>query len=281
MVAFAANSVLCRMALGEAVIDAASFTTLRLCSGAAMLAVILLWRQSRQGKKINVSLDAPSSLMLFCYAAFFSFAYTELSTASGALILFGAVQFTMVTAGVLQGERPGPLVWLGMGFALSGLTYLLLPGATAPSLHGGILMSLVGLAWGIYSLRGKGSTDPVHSTAWNFIATIPLTLICSLVFLADIHLSTIGIILGITSGALASALGYIIWYTALPRLTPSQAATVQSSAPILAGIGGVILLGEVFTSRLAVAGLAVLGGIGLTIYAKKKPARMNKEVVRP
>lgn len=269
MLAFAANSVLCRMALGEAVIDAASFTTIRLLSGAITLAVILLFNSSIV-ERGGVSFDPLSSLMLFLYAIFFSFAYIELSTGTGALILFGVVQITMVIAGVLQGERLKAAAWFGMLMAFSGLVYLMLPGVTAPSITGALFMMLSGFAWGIYSLRGKGVVKPVIATAKNFIGTVPLVLISSAIFWQSIQLSTSGLILAVMSGAIASALGYVLWYTVLPSITPSRAATVQLSVPVIATLGGVLLMDELFTSRLLIAGVAVLGGIVITIMVKNR-----------
>ncbi len=271
MLAFAANSVLCRMALGEAVIDAISFTTVRLISGAITLAVILLLNSS-VAERSAVSFDPLASLMLFLYAIFFSFAYIELATGTGALILFGVVQLTMVIAGVLQGERLKPAAWFGMLLAFSGLVYLMLPGVAAPSLTGAVFMMLSGLAWGIYSLRGKGVAKPVIATAKNFIGTVPLVLISSALFWQSLQLSLSGVILAVLSGAIASALGYVLWYTVLPAITPSRAATVQLSVPVIAALGGVVLMDELFTLRLIIASLAVLGGIVITIMVKNRAA---------
>ncbi len=262
MLAFAANSVFCRMALGEQVIDAASFTAIRLVSGAMMLGIILIYH-NRGFKRAKINL--PSAFMLFVYAICFSFSYIELSTGAGALILFGTVQLTMILYGLLKGERPGWLAWAGIIAAFGGLVYLLMPSASAPPLFGALLMMVAGLAWGVYSLRGKGVSNPVTTTSWNFIATIPMVLLACLFFRADASVSAKGITLAILSGALASGIGYAIWYSALPGLTPTRAATVQLSVPVIAAIGGVMFLAEPVSVRLVVASIIVLGGVYLTI----------------
>lgn len=262
MLAFAANSILCRMALGENTIDAASFTSIRLLSGAVMLALILLYRNHGfTQEKINPI----SALMLFAYAICFSFSYIQLSTGTGALILFGTVQITMILFGLVKGERHGKLVWLGIIAAFGGLIYLLLPSVSAPPLISAILMILAGVAWGIYTIRGKRSKNPLSATGWNFIGTIPLVLLTVVIFHADIELSSEGITLAILSGALASSLGYVIWYSVLPHITPTNAATVQLSVPVIAAFGGIILMAEPVSIRLVIASIVVLGGIYLTI----------------
>ena len=266
MLAFAINSILCRMALGEKVVDAASFSSIRLLSGAAMLACMLLWRKHGSG---HASINPVSTLMLFIYAICFSFSYLHLTAGTGALILFGAVQLTMILYGLARGARHGAQVWVGLLAAFAGLVYLLLPGIRTPPLAGAMLMAVAGVAWGVYSIRGRNAEDAISCTAWNFIGTVPLALLTWLVFHADIHLTTEGVALAIASGALASALGYIIWYSVLPRLTPTSAASIQLSVPVIAAIGGVVLLAEPITFRLATASFVVLGGIYLTI----RPAR--------
>lgn len=270
MLAFAANSVLCRLALvsngGEASIDAASFTSIRLLSGAIILTLLLLVR-THEFKPKNI--NPISASMLFIYAICFSFAYIEIATGTGALILFGTVQLTMIMVGLIKGERPGYLALMGILLAFIGLVYLLLPGVSAPPLMSALLMMIAGLAWGIYSLRGKGSINPLVATSWNFIATLPLVLLTYLIFQDDVHLSQKGIVLAILSGALASGVGYSIWYAALPHLTATRAATVQLTVPIIAAIGGVMLLSEPVSLRLVVASIAVLGGVYLTIKPVK------------
>ena len=262
MLAFAANSVLCRMALGGDTIDAASFTSIRLLSGAVMLVIILLYRNHDFRL---VKINAISALMLFTYAICFSYSYLQLTTGTGALILFGTVQLTMLLFGLIKGERPGKITWLGIVSAFGGLVYLLMPSVSAPPLWGAILMIAAGIAWGIYTLRGKTSKTPLATTGWNFIATTPLVLVTIVLFHANIHATLAGITLAILSGALASSIGYVIWYSVLPSLTATNAATVQLSVPVIAAFGGVILLSEPVSFRLVIASIVVLGGIYLTI----------------
>ena len=266
MLAFAANSILCRMALGGHLIDAASFTTIRLVSGAIILMVILVLRDLSLKTQI---IDIKASAALFLYAICFSFAYINLSTGTGALILFGTVQLTMVVFGVLQGDRPKLFAWVGIVLACSGLVYLVSPGVSAPSLTGTLLMVTAGLAWGVYSLRGKGVTNPVAATTWNFIGTVPLTVISSLFFIASSDIKSSGVLLAILSGALASGVGYVIWYAALPYLKPSSAAAVQLSVPMIAAIGGVVFMAEPLTLRITIASVTILGGIALVINTNR------------
>jgi drug/metabolite transporter (DMT)-like permease len=267
MVAFAGNSILCRLALGEQTIDAASFTALRLLSGAVMLALILA--QRKHGFSLN-KINPLSTSMLYLYAVCFSFSYINLSVATGALLLFGAVQITMIGFALLKGERPGATAWVGIVTAFAGLIYLLLPGVSTPPLFSAMLMIIAGIAWGIYTLRGKGAKQPLVETGWNFIGTIPLALLTLLLFQDSIHLTTDGVILACVSGALASALGYVIWYSVLPHITPTNAATVQLSVPVIAAFGGLALVGEAISLRLVVASLLVLGGIYMTIHSAAK-----------
>jgi len=258
------------MALGDQLIDAASFTTIRLVSGAIMLVIILVLRDTSIRK--TLSFDIKASAALFLYAICFSFAYINLSTGTGALILFGTVQLTMIVIGVLQGDRPKLLAWLGIVVACSGLVYLVSPGVSAPSLPGTVLMATAGLAWGVYSWRGKGVTNPVAATAWNFIGTLPLAAVTSLIFLTSVDFQLSGILLAILSGTLASGVGYVIWYAALPYLRPTSAAAVQLSVPMIAALGGVIFMSEPLTMRLNIASIAILGGIALVINANRNPA---------
>jgi drug/metabolite transporter (DMT)-like permease len=269
LIAFAANSVLCRLALAEYNIDAASFTAIRLSSGAITLFIILLIRN--QGK-VSVSMNYWSALMLFVYALFFSYSYIEIATGTGALILFGSVQLTMILYSICCGERPGNLALLGLVIAFAGLVYLLMPGVTAPSLFSALLMMIAGIAWGVYTLRGKDSTTPLTDTTWNFIATIPLLVITSLILIDDMQINKEGVILAIASGALASGMGYAIWYAALAHLSSTNAATVQLSVPVIATIGGVLFMAEPITVRMMIAGIVVLGGIYLTIHFGGKSA---------
>jgi drug/metabolite transporter (DMT)-like permease len=267
MVAFASNSILCRLALGEHAVDAASFTAIRLLSGAAMLALILAYRTRNFSLK---KIDPLSASMLYLYAVCFSFSYVSLSVATGALLLFGAVQLTMTVFAFAKGQRPGLQTWAGITTAFAGLVYLLLPGVSTPPFFSAFLMITAGIAWGVYTLRGKGAKQPLEATGWNFIGTIPLALLTMLVFHADIRLTTEGVILAIASGALASSLGYVIWYGVLPKIAPTSAATVQLSVPVIAAFGGVILVGEAVSPRLIIASLLVLGGIYLTIGSAPK-----------
>ncbi len=260
MLAFAANSVLCRMALGNGLIDPGSFTTIRLLSGAFTL-VLLLRLQSRPLEARRADLRASTSL--FVYAICFSYAYVDLTTATGALILFGSVQLTMTVSGLRRGDRPTLPQWVGVVTAVVGLLYLLLPGVESPSITGAVLMSIAGVAWGNYSMRGKLARQPVVATARNFVMALPLALITSITLLPTVYLSNAGVLLAVASGSLASGLGYVIWYSALPSLRATTAATVQLSVPVLAALAGVWLLAEPLSERLLIAALLILGGIWL------------------
>ena len=261
MLAFAGNSLLCRVALGQAGMDAASFTAIRLVSGAVMLWLLLRVHSVQVAGRGNW----PSALALFTYAAAFSFAYEHLTAATGALVLFPVVQATMIGHGLWSGERLRALQWTGLAIALAGLVALLLPGVTAPPLHGALLMALAGLAWGVYSLRGRGVGNPAAVTAGNFLrATVPAVLLL-VVFARQASLDAVGVAAAIASGALASALGYVIWYSVVPRLAAAQAASVQLGVPVVVALGGVVLLGEPLGLRVTVAALAILGGIALVL----------------
>lgn len=262
MLAFAANSLLCRMALGAGLVDAASFTSVRIISGAVMLGLIVLPRLRSQGRP---KVDLRAVAMLFAYMIFFSFAYLSLSAGTGALILFGAVQVTMFVVGLRGGEHFSKSSWAGLALAVAGLVYLVSPGVTAPNPAGALLMAVAGVAWGFYSLFGRMAADPMESTAYNFIYSAPLALGASLVFLKDLHITNTGIALAVASGAVASGLGYFVWYAALRGLTAIRAATVQLSAPVIAAIGGVLLLGEEVNLRLVLASVATLGGIAIVL----------------
>lgn len=265
MLAFAANSLLCRAALLHSDIDAASFTTIRLFSGAITLWLLLAlsgWASLRYGNWWG-------ALALFVYAAAFSFAYTGLSTATGALLLFGAVQTTMVAYGIWQGERFTILQSCGFILAISGLIALLLPGVEAPPVISALIMLSAGIAWGIYSIMGKGGKDPIASTAGNFIRASCFTAVLSLVLLPSATADSKGILLALASGIAASGLGYALWYAVLPFLRSSNAAVVQLSVPLLAAIGGALLLQEALSIRLVLISAAILGGIALVITNKK------------
>ncbi len=261
MLAFAGNSLLCRAALKQTPIDPASFTSLRLLSGALALGLILRWRDHTT----HSSGSWGSAAALFAYAALLSYAYIGLDTGIGALLLFGAVQATMVATAVQRGERLRPLQTLGVVLALAGLVGLVLPGLTRPPLINALLMLASGAAWGVYSLRARGSGDPTAATAGNFLRTVPMAVLLSVATFAQFRPDPTGALYAVISGALTSGLGYALWYAALPGLRTTSAATVQLSVPVLASIGGIALLGEALTPRLLLASIAILGGIALVI----------------
>lgn len=266
MLAFAGNSLLCRLALRETAIDAASFTAVRLLAGACALWLLLQLRQNRQAPAGSWA----GAVALFTYAAAFSFAYLQLDTGVGALLLFGAVQLSMLLWGLLRGERLGLCASLGTALATAGLLALLLPGASAPPLLAALLMLLAGIAWGAYSLLGRGQGNPLAVTAGNFLRATPLALLLALAVLSQLNWDGPGLFYALLSGALTSGVGYAIWYSALPGLHASQAATVQLSVPILAALGGSLLLSEALTLRLLLSAVAVLGGIALVLSARQR-----------
>ena len=266
MIAFAANSVLCRMALKETGIDAASFTSLRLLSGAAMLWLLMRWQQQAPLQHGTWR----SALALFIYAVALSFAYRSINTGAGALMLFGAVQATMLIAGFIAGERMSRMQSTGFVAALVGLVILVSPGVEAPSVLDSVLMLASGVAWGIYSLWGRGLVNPAAATAGNFVRAAPLALALVGIALPWLHWDVRGALYAVLSGALTSALGYVLWYRVLQHLRAMTASTVQLSAPIIAALGGVILLGETFTADLLTASVLILGGIWLVLrYGKR------------
>ena len=266
MIPLAANSWLCRAALRDTAIDAASFTSIRLISGALML-WLLVWLT---GKARAGAGNWPSAFALFGYAALFSFAYLSLTAATGALLLFGAVQVTMIALGLRGGERLDGIQIAGVALAFAGLVGLLLPGLSAPPLGGALMMIGAGMAWGVYSVRGKGAGDPIRVTAGNFLLTVPITALLCLLMITEVSLDAIGAGYAVASGALTSALGYALWYRVLPMLRATSAATVQLSVPVIVAIGGVALLGEPITLRLVLASAAVLGGITLVILERDR-----------
>ena len=269
MLPLAANSWLCRVALRDTGIDAASFTSIRLVSGALMLWLLVrLSRNTHSGAG-----NWPSAFALFGYAILFSFAYLSLTAATGALLLFGAVQATMICHGLWRGERLDRVQIVGMALAVGGFVGLLLPGLSAPPLAGALLMIGAGLSWGVYSVRGKGAGDPTLVTAGNFLRTVPITLVMSLVMIRDASVDSAGFWFAVASGSLTSALGYVLWYTVLPLIRATSAATVQLSVPVIVAIGGVVLLGEPVTLRLVLASAAVLGGIGLVMFEREAVAQ--------
>jgi drug/metabolite transporter (DMT)-like permease len=262
MVCFSGNSLLCRLALKDTPIDAGTFTTVRIASGALVLWLIV---RTRHGSGRVTAGSWPSALALFAYAAGFSLAYITLTAGTGALILFGAVQATMLGYALLNGERLQRVQVAGLLLALAGLVGLLLPGLSAPPLLGALLMLGAGVAWGIYSLRGKSAGDPIQVTAGNFARAVPFALALSVVMLPWASFDAAGIAYAVSSGAVASGGGYAIWYTALRGLTATRAATVQLSVPALAAAGGVLFLQEALTLRLILASVAILGGIAIVV----------------
>ncbi len=261
MFAFAGNSVLCRIALKHTSIDAASFTSIRLISGAVVLWLIAsTFRRQSTGKGNWVSAFA-----LFAYAAGFSFAYISLTAATGALLLFGAVQVTMISHGLLAGERLSWRQTVGLIIAIVGVVGLLLPGISTPPLFGSGLMLFAGVAWGVYSLRGKKDDDPIRVTTGNFMRATVFTILLSMSFVSSSNLDMIGILYAVASGAVASGLGYALWYSVLPLLKATNAATIQLSVPVITAIGGIVILGEPVTVRFVMASLAIIGGIALVV----------------
>lgn len=278
LVAFAGNSLLCRAALAHTHIDAASFTTVRLLSGAVVLCCLVWLRGVTRPGRGNWL----SALALFAYAAGFSFSYLHLTAGAGALLLFGAVQTTMIGFGIWSGERMQWLQIIGLVLACVGLVGLLLPGLSAPPLSGALLMLGAGAAWGIYSLRGQRGGDSLKVTAGNFARAVPMALILSLLLMARTSPDPAGVGYAFLSGALTSGVGYAIWYTALPSLKSTTAATVQLSVPILAAIGGIFFLGEPLTPRLLIASVAIIGGIALVVLTGKRskaPESAKSDVV--
>jgi len=261
--AFAGNSVLCRLALGDAVIDAPSFTAIRLLSGIVVLVTLLTVTTDK--KKPVTKGSWLAAIFLFVYAITFSFAYISLDTGVGALILFGTVQLTMILASVALGSKLHLTEWLGVSIAFSGFVYLIIPNLTTPSFSGFILMVISGIAWGGYTLKGRGSINPISDTAYNFIRTIPFVIVLLILCLRNAHISSFGITLAILSGAIASGIGYAVWYIALRNLSIIQAAVVQLLVPIIAAIGGILFINEIISLRLVFSSIMVLGGILLVI----------------
>jgi drug/metabolite transporter (DMT)-like permease len=267
MIAFAANSLLCRAALRDDLIDAASFTAIRLASGASILWVIAAARRDRGGEG-----SWWSAVALVAYAIAFSIAYREINAGAGALILFGAVQITMVTGGVIRGERPAPRQWIGIAVALGGLATINAPRIDAPAPLGAAMMAIAGVAWGIYSLRGRGVTRPLVATAGNFARSVPLAAAIAIAGVAiGAQATTSGVVLAVASGAIASGIGYSLWYAAVPSLGATRAAVVQLAVPVIAAIGGIALLGESPSITLVAGGAAIVGGLALTIRSRPAP----------
>ncbi|MGV3002253.1 DMT family transporter [Vibrio sp.] len=273
LIAFAANSVLARLALIDNNIDPFSFTSLRLLSGAIMLAILVIITSASKNKAAKFpSLEgsAISAIFLFIYALCFSVAYLSISTGTGALVLFGAVQITMIIYQLLKGNKLKLIEWIGICLAFSGFVYLVLPSLSTPSFSGFLLMVISGVAWAGYTIRGKGSRDPLSDTAGNFIRSLPLCLLVVCYILATQHtLTHTGITLAIISGAITSGTGYAIWYIALRGLSATQAGIVQLLVPVIAALGGMILVQEPVTMSFVVASIMILSGILLITLQKK------------
>lgn len=264
LLAFAGNSILCRLALRATSIDPATFTSVRLLSGALVLWVLVsLFRRDVRGRG-----NWGSALALLAYAAALSYAYIDLPTGLGALLLFAAVQVTMIGHALTHGERLQALQWLGLALAIAGLVGLLLPGMSAPPWIGSLLMLASGVAWGVYSLRGKGAGDPTRVTAGNFLRAVPIAMLLSLLTLGQMHWDSTGVLYAAVSGGITSGLGYSLWYMVLPHLRSTTAASLQLSVPVIAALGGVLFVGEALTLRLVLAAIAILGGIALVIRGR-------------
>lgn len=275
MLCFAGNSVLCRLALRQTSIDAASFTSVRLISGALVLVLLVYGRQrfqmARAARPAALGGNWFSALALFVYASTLSFSYANMSTGIGALLLFGAVQATMILTGLWRGERLNVQQIVGLVMALAGVVAILSPGLDAPPLASALLMLTSGVAWGVYSLRGRGVADPTGDTAGNFLRATVLALLLSVLFVAHQQFDTQGVLYAVLSGAITSGLGYTIWYIVLPKLTRTRAAAVQLSVPVLASLFGALFVNEPITLSLMLTSTAVLGGIALVVYGKRGP----------
>jgi drug/metabolite transporter (DMT)-like permease len=267
LLAFAANSILCRLALGAGLIDPASFTTLRLASGALVL-LGLVRLTSTSATPPRRAGSWASGFALFAYAGAFSLAYVSLSAGMGALLLFGSVQVTMISAALKAGERLRIRQWLGSAAALGGLVYLVLPGISSPDPAGALLMCVAGIAWGVYSVRGRGASMPVAMTSGNFLRSTPFALVVSLALFSSVRLQVSGIVLALVSGSVTSALGYVLWYRVLRDLSTTQASVVQLLVPVLAALGGVLVLSEEISVRLVAGSVLILGGVTLAVIRR-------------
>jgi drug/metabolite transporter (DMT)-like permease len=292
LISFAFNSILCRLALRGDEADAAGFTAVRLASGTVALVVISYLASAGRDASVNERAEVdgdqdstllnsrvsalirlgswPSAFFLFAYAVCFSFAYLGLTAGTGALILFGAVQMTMIAAAIFKGERPTPVEWCGLFVAVGGLVYLVLPGLASPPPVSSALMAAAGASWGVYTLRGRNGGDPLANTTGNFVRALPFVVLLALIYLPNLHLSARGIVLAVLSGAVASGVGYTVWYAALKHLTSTRAAILQLAVPVIAAVLGIILLAEAASVRLAIAAALILGGIALTIAGKRR-----------
>jgi len=272
LLAFAANSVLCKLALGTTAIDAASFTMIRLLSGA--FALILILKVQRKPISTSKRKNWLSGVMLFLYAITFSYAYNSLDTGTGALILFGAVQITIIAHSIILGNKLHMLEWFGALISFTGFIYLMQPGVSSPSLVGFLLMSTAGIAWGIYTVRGQRSKSPLPDTTFNFLKTIPFIVILWIISSKNTHFTIEGVLLAIVSGGITSGIGYTIWYMAIRGLSSIQTAVVQLLVPVIAAFGGVLFISEIITLRLTISSLLILGGV-LTVTLGKNFLRNN------
>jgi drug/metabolite transporter (DMT)-like permease len=263
---FASNSLLCRSALLDRSIDPVTFTSIRIISGAITLWLLTLFRRGESGSGRG---SWASAFALFAYALTFSLAYVRLTAATGALILFAVVQLTMMISAFRAGERLRPLQWVGFFLALGGLLILCAPGVRAPAPDAAIFMTLAGVAWGLYTLRGRGSVRPLFDTSGNFLRAAPMALAVSLLAISSLHATPRGALLAAMSGAIASGVGYSFWYAVVPHIPAARAAVLQLTVPALAAIGGVALLGESVTSRLLLGAIATLGGVALSILGRR------------
>lgn len=273
LIAFAANSVLCRLALGNEAIDASSFTVIRLLSGTIVLLIIISTTRNTTGTSSKGSWAA--GFMLFLYATTFSYAYISLDTGTGALILFGSVQITMILLSLISGTRLHITEWAGVAIAFTGFIYLILPEITTPSIVGFMLMTVAGIAWGIYTLKGRSSKSPLMDTAYNFLRTTPFVLLLAISTINNVNYSSEGIVLALLSGGITSGIGYTIWYIALGGLSSTQAAVLQLSVPVIAALGGVIFVFEAITFRLTISAAMVLGGILIVVLGKYYSTKNN------
>jgi drug/metabolite transporter (DMT)-like permease len=272
MIAFAANSLLARAALRDGAIDATSYTAIRLASGALVLAIVV---QARRGRAVATTAPRagswPSALALSIYAIAFSYAYLQLAAGTGALLLFGAVQLTMIVGALLRGERPRWHQWLGYAIALAGMVTINLPSLHAPPPSGAALMIASGIAWGIYSLRGRGAARPIETTAGNFLRSVPFAIgLAILAFASSAHLTARGVILSVLSGGVASGLGYCLWYLVLPVLGAARGAIVQLSVPVIAAGSAVLVLHEPVRRDVAIGGAIVLGGLAIALWPRRR-----------
>ncbi len=273
LIAFAANSVLCRLALGNEAIDASSFTVIRLLSGTIVLLIIISTTRNTTGTSSKGSWAA--GFMLFLYATTFSYAYISLDTGTGALILFGSVQITMILLSLISGTRLHITEWAGVVIAFTGFIYLILPEITTPSIVGFMLMTVAGIAWGIYTLKGRSSKSPLMDTAYNFLRTTPFVVLLAISTINNVNYSSEGIVLALLSGGITSGIGYTIWYIALGGLSSTQAAVLQLSVPVIAALGGVIFVSEAITFRLTISAAMVLGGILIVVLGKYYSTQNN------